>query len=255
MPKMNGLGVRLYTHGYDLSGDANALSDLRTSAELLDVTALEHAATARLEGREDGHVSVNAWFEPSVLTPTADNLGQHQAWTVAGKLPTTDRCVLIPVGTSGAPAVGDPAAMLVAKQSNYNVQRQPGSAIAATADFDCNDFGLAWGKMLTAGKVTHAAAAQGTSIDGAASSAAGAQAMVHVFSVATGTVVPVIQDSADDTTFAAITGLTFAGVATAGAPTAERLATASDATIRRYVRLATTGTFTNAVLAAAVKRN
>ena len=41
MAKTNGLNVRLYVEGYDLSGDANALSGLGYTSELLDVTTLD----------------------------------------------------------------------------------------------------------------------------------------------------------------------------------------------------------------------
>lgn len=249
MSKISGLGVRLYSHGYDLSGNANAIGGINQSQELQDVTTLQDSAAARQAGRVDGSIAVNAWFDASDLV-TPDKLGELQALTASGALRTTDIAVMVPMGT----AVGDPAAMLVAKTSKHDVHRAPGNATAAAFEYQANDYGLEWGQMLTPGKTTHASAANGASVDGGAATTAGASAQQQVFSVATGTVNGGIQDSADDVSFAAVTGLSFAGVATAGAPTGERVATAAGATIRRYVRFASSGTFTNAVLVAAFRR-
>jgi hypothetical protein len=82
----------------------------------------------------------------------------------------------------------------------------------------------------------------------------GAAAYLQVFSVASGTVTPKIQHSADNgvaDTWADVTGLTFTN---ATARTSERLQAATTATIKRYVRFTTTNTFTNAVLAVLLAR-
>jgi len=50
MAKVTGLNVRLYVEGYDLSGDANALSGLGYTNELLDVTTLDVSARKRIIG-------------------------------------------------------------------------------------------------------------------------------------------------------------------------------------------------------------
>jgi hypothetical protein len=63
-----------------------------------------------------------------------------------------------------------------------------------------------------------------------------------------------VQDSADNVTFADITGLTFATV-NAGSTSAQRLATANNATIRRYVRAISTGTFNPGSFAVGFTRN
>jgi len=52
-----------------------------------------------------------------------------------------------------------------------------------------------------------------------------------------------------------VSGMTFTAVTSAAAPTWQRLATANNATIRRYVRVVTTGTFTEALFAVAMCRN
>lgn len=86
-------------------------------------------------------------------------------------------------------------------------------------------------------------------------SAFGAQAYLQVTAF-TGTDVTVhVQDSADNSTFADVTGLVF--TATTAAQTWQRLATANTATLRRYVRVTTTtsGGFTSATFAVVLNRN
>lgn len=245
MAKISGRGVKLYAGGFDISGDASALQGINQSQAMLEVPNFDKDAMERIGGLLDGAIQVAGWFNASDLE-TPDNAGQLQSLIASGKLRTADVPVMVPMGT----ALGDPVAMLIAKVAKHDVNRQPGNAVAATWDYQCNDFGIEWGVMLTAGKRTDAAATNGTSIDaGAASGSLGASAQCQVFSVASGTVEPVAQDSADDSSFAAITGLEFTGVGTSDFPTAERLETSATLQIRRYRRAATTGTFTDAVIA------
>jgi hypothetical protein len=108
-----------------------------------------------------------------------------------------------------------------------------------------NGYGIEWGQQLTAGIRTDTAATNGTGIDTTASASFGGQAYLQAFSF-TGTDVTVkIQDSADNATFADVTGMAFTQI-TAG-PTSERIAIANTATIRRYVRAitVTTGGFSS----------
>lgn len=240
MAKSSGLDVRCYVAGYDISGDANALNNLGYNDELQDITDLTLSATARQKGRTDGHVTVNGWFNNAT-----DRL--NDALQVSSKLPTTDRNVLIPLGS----AIGDNSWMLVAKQSNFDVDNKPGDAISVSSKFEANDYGLQSALMLTAHDDTHASASNNASVDNGGSSATGAMAMLELFDVDSGTVTVVVQDSADDASFAAISGLSFTG---ATMRTSERLETSATATIRQYLRAATTGTFTNADFACAIKR-
>lgn len=89
----------------------------------------------------------------------------------------------------------------------------------------------------------------------AAQTTGGAQAYLQVTAF-TGTDVTVkIQDSADNSSFADVTGLTF--TQTTAAQTFQRIATANTATIRRYVRAITitSGGFTSATFAVTFVRN
>lgn len=81
----------------------------------------------------------------------------------------------------------------------------------------------------------------------------GAQAYLHVTGFTGTSVTVAVQDSADNSTFAAVAGLAFTAVT--AAPNAQRIAIANTSTVRRYVRAVTTGTFTSATFAVAFMRN
>ncbi len=84
-------------------------------------------------------------------------------------------------------------------------------------------------------------------------SAFGAQAYLQLTSFTGTSVTVAVQDSADNSTFTAVTGLTFTAVT--AAPAWQRLSTASNATIRRYPRVATSGTFSSATFSVMINRN
>lgn len=81
----------------------------------------------------------------------------------------------------------------------------------------------------------------------------GAQAYLQVTSFTGTSVTVAVQDSADNSSWANVTGLSFTAVT--AAPNTQRLATAGNATIRRYLRVITTGTFSSATFAVVLDRN
>ena len=242
MAKVNGLNVRLYVEGYDLSGDANALSGLGYTSELLDVTTLDVSARKRIVGIVDSEISIDAWFDNAASR-------QHAVWTSnSGKQPTADQDVLVPMGS----AVGDPCVGLVSKQGTMTTTRAPGSAIAANATFSANGSGAEFGEMLTAHDDTHSSAGSGTVVDSGASSSSGGSGYLQVLSVASGSVTVNLQESTSSggsySNF-----MTFSTVAAAAAPAAERVT--MEGTVQRYIKVTTTGTFSNAKIAVGFSRS
>jgi hypothetical protein len=110
--------------------------------------------------------------------------------------------------------------------------------------------------MLTAGRRTDTTATSpATGIDTLASASFGAQAYLHVFSVVGTSVTITIQDSADNSNFLAITpSMAFTAV-NGGATSTQRIAVVNTTTIRRYIRVITTGTFSSAVFAVNMVKN
>ena len=241
MAKQSGLGDRAFVQGYDLSGDVASLSRIAGGPGLGDLTGIDSSAHERIGLLRAGEIAFTSWFNDA-------SLQEHAALS---PLPLTNVIVSYLRGTT----LGNPAACMTAKQINYDPTRnQDGSLQIAVQALSAHSVvGLEWCEQLTAGKVTHASATNVASRDyGSVSTLFGASAYWQVFSLGSGTVDGEIQDSANDVDFVAVTGLGFAALTARGA---ERVATATGATIRQYVRFASTDTFTDAVLWAAFIRH
>lgn len=236
--KRTGLGMNLYCGGYDLSGDVGALNNIRGGPSPLVVTGIDKEAYERIGGLRDGGLEFMSFF----------NKAAGQAHPVQSALPRTDVIVVATVGTT----LGNPAAAVVAKQVNYDGTRAADGSLTFTTQALANAYGLEWGIQLTAGKRTDTSATNGTAVDTLASASFGGQAYLEVFAVTGTSVTCTIEDSADNVSFAAVAGLAFTA---ATGITTQRLATSNTATIRRYVRVATTGTFSNAVFSVVLNKN
>jgi hypothetical protein len=244
-PKSSGLGQNFYLGGFDLSGDVGSLQRVGGGPALLDDTGLDKSAHERIGGVRDGGITYTTFF----------NDAAGQAHLALRGLPTTDVHVMY-VHTT---AVGGAAWCMVGKQMAYDPTRGADGALTFSVPKLANGFGLEVGGggsdgMLTAGKRVDTAPTNGASIDhGAVSTLFGASAYLQVFALTGTNVILTVQDSADNVTFAAITGLAFTSVV--AVPAVERLQTGATATIRRYVRVASSGTFTSATFAVAFVRH
>jgi hypothetical protein len=238
MTKRSGLGMNCYVGGYDLSGDVGGINNLRGGPSPLTVTGIDKEAFERIGGLRDGAVEYMSYF----------NKATGQAHLTLSALPRTDQITTVCVGTT----LGYPAAAIVAKQINYDGTRAQDGSLTLTVQALGNGNALEWGRQLTAGKRTDTSATNGSSIDTAASADFGAQAYLQVFAVTGTSVTCTIEDSANDSAFTAVAGLAFTA---ATGVTTQRLATSNTATIRRYLRVATTGTFSNAVFNLMIVKN
>ncbi len=233
MTKQSGMGGGIYVGGYELSGDVGSLQSVHGGPNLGEVTAIDKSAIERIGLLFSGGIQYSSWFNPTDVT------GSHD---VLKALPYTDSQVTYRVDGT----LGGPAATCLAKQVNYDGTRGADASFSFSVDAQSNGYSLLWGEALTAGTRTDTAATNGTAIDfGAVSTLFGAFTALHVISVTGTSVTVTIEDSADNVSFTPITGLAFTAVAGA-AVSQQFLATSATATIRRYVRAATTGTFSNA---------
>jgi len=241
MEKTSGLGDNLYVGGYDLSGDIGSLGKIGGGPAVLDVTGIDKAAMERLGGRRDGSVEWMAFFNPAAA----------QAHPVLSALPTTDVHVMYCRGTT----LANPAAAMIGKQVNYDATRTADAALTFAVSAQANGYGLEWGVLLTAGKRTDTAATNGATVDQTtASTSLGWQAFLQVFAVTGTSVTVTLEDSADGASWAPLTGGAFTAVAAPG-PGTQRLQGGATATVRRYVRATTSGTFNPGVFAVAFVRN
>jgi hypothetical protein len=240
MAKQSGLGDHLIVDGQDISGDVNSLSNIHGGPAPWDVTGIDKSANERIGVLRDGGLGFVAFHNTVAL-------GTHAKLSA---LPLADRLVTYCRGYG----LGNDSASCIGKQINYDPTRGADGSLTFAVDVQADAFGLEWGLQYTAGFRTDTVATNGTALDfGAVSTAFGMQAYLQVASFAGTSIVVKLQDSADNTTFADVTGLTFNTVT--AAPTAQRIATANTATIRRYVRVATTGTFTSAAFHVSAQRN
>lgn len=246
MAKQSGLGDNFYVDGLNISGDTQQISRLGGGPAVLDYTGVDKLAFERKGGLRDGAMDFVTFFNPGALD-FADPLVDTGSHALLRQMAITDKIVTYFHVQSGH------AASLVAKQGDYNATRAADGGLTIAVTSMANGWGLEWGQALTTGLDTHTGATNGTGLDGLAATAFGAQAYLHAFDFAGTSATVKVQDSADNVSFADVTGLTFTNVT--AAPVAERLQTARDATIRRYLRVATTGTFNPLTFAVMVVRN
>lgn len=241
MSKQSGLGDALYIAGRDLSGDTQSLDEIGGGPAMLDGQDISMSAMARIPSLRDGRLNWTSYF----------NKATGQAHLTLGALPTADTIATYCRGTT----LGNNAFCLNAKLIDYAGSRATDGGFLFKASMLGNAYGGEWGTLLTAGKRTDGSASNGTGVDLAASTAFGLQAYLHVFAF-TGTSVTVkIQESSDNGAGDAYADVTGGAFTAATGVTSQRIATSSSQTVERYLRVVTTGTFTNAVFAVVVMKN
>ena len=240
MAKQTGLGSAFWVDGVDVSGDINALNTIGQPLAALDFTGIDKFAFEKQGGKKDGVMDFVSFFNFARAHP------------VLSTLPLTDRLMTWAL----APALGSDAATLNCKQINYDPTRDQDGNLTLAVEGQANQFGLEWGLLATPGKRTDSTATTpGTGVDlGVASTSFGWQAYVHLFAFAGTSVTLTLQDSADNSTFANLTGGAFTAISSA--PATQRLASASPtATVREFLRVVSSGTFSNAQFAVLFVRN
>jgi hypothetical protein len=225
-----------------VSGDINSLGTISGGNAPLDVTGINKSAYERIGGRRDGTMEFVAYF----------NTALGQAHPRLSTLPTADVHLYYARGTT----LGNPAACMIAKQINYDGTRADDGMFTFAVQAQANGYGLEWGLQMTAGVRTDTAATNGTSVDfGTGSTTFGLQAYLQVFAF-TGTSVTVsLEESSDNGAVDPWTAVTGGAFTAATGVTAQRIATSAVQTVERYLRVVTTGTFSNAQFAVMVNRN
>jgi hypothetical protein len=225
-----------FVHGFDLSGDVGSLSRIGASKSVLEVTSIDKSGVERLTKLGDGAIEFRTFF----------NDAAEKSHVALKAVPTTD---IIAMYVQGG-AVGDEAACLVGKQSNYDHERGEDGSLAATVLVEANAVPLEWCLMLTAGIDTFASSGAGASKNDGASSANGLRGYLEIVDIASGTPTVVIEDSPNNSTWTTLKA--FAAVTAGNEPTAERVTVTG--TVDQYLRLNLTGTFTDADIAVAYQR-
>lgn len=239
MAKQSGLGDNFYIQGFDLSGDVSALDKISGGPALLDFTPINKSAMVRQGGLRDGGMSFTTLFEfGGVAAPNFEH-------DVLSQLPRTDAVACYLRGTT----LGNPAAGLVAKQTNYDGTRDNAGNLPFKCDLLANNFGLDWCTQLTPGLRTDAIATTGTAQDNGALTTFGAQAYLQVEAF-TGTSVDIkVEHSVDNVTYTTL--IDFGAQSARGAARG-----AVTGTVNRWLRVTTgTGTFSSVTFAVILNRN
>lgn len=243
MTKQSGLGDQLFIGGYDIGADVMSINSLSTPRETLPATGITQFANARLFGKRDGMAEFTTFFNPTALVQ------EHARLKL---LPTADTNLMYLRGTG----LGSPGLGMVAKQLNYDPTRGDDGSLTFGVNLNSNGFGADWGVQLTAGKRSDTVATNGTGVDlGGGSLSFGFTAHLQVFSF-TGTSVTIkLQESSDNgvgDAFADVSGGAFTVV---NGITSERIQSVSPTlTVERYLRVVTTGTFSQVTFAVIVDR-
>lgn len=238
MTKQSAIGANLYLGVYDLSGDVGAVTSISSPRGVLDITGINKAAAERILSLRDGAMAFSGFW----------NSAASQIVAALQTMPSTDVIASIGIPATASFAVGDVGCALNGKQITFDQARGQDGSLGVTTSIQSNGSALEWGRLLTAGKVTiGTGTVNGTAVNDGAETDFGSAAYLHVFSIASGTMGVKLQDSADGSTdWQDITGMGFTNVTAA---TSERIVGAVDATVRQYVRLTTTGTHGDAVMA------
>jgi hypothetical protein len=241
MAKESGLGDNFYIGGYNISNDVGSLGSISAPMGVHEMPGIDVLAMERVGGLRSGHIEFTSYL----------NTSAGQAHEALKSLPLTNRIATYARGTT----LGAPAYVLQGKQLNYDWTRAADGALTENVTLESDQYGGEWGIQLTAGVRTDTTATSpATGVDTTASLSFGIQAYLQVFSFTGTSVTITVQDSADNSSFANISGLSAFTVVSA-APATERIASSNTTTVRRYLRVITAGTFSSAAFSVVVVKN
>lgn len=239
MAKSSGLGNNLFVDGFELGGDVGRIDQISCPMAVQEVPGIKRFAQERIGLKHDGNINYTSFFNPDT---TAGAEGAH---TVLAALPTIDRVQTAWLGTGVA---GDPAATVVSKQIGYDATRGDDGSLTFSVAGQANAWGLDWGVLLDASPRTDTTAtAPSTGVDLGASPTSYSQGWVayaHLLAFTGTSVTFTLSDSANNSAFTNLTGGAFTAMTARGA--ARLASSGATDTVRRYVRVSTTGTFSNA---------
>lgn len=237
MAKSSGLGQGIAIGGYDLANDISTVN-VRGGPAMLDATGIDKSAVERMGGLLDGGIDVTAFFNDAAA----------RSHPIFAALPTAD----VHVCYFMASTIGADAACMVGKQLDYSGTRAADGSLTFSIPHVANGYGVEWSDLLTAGYRTDTSGTNGASLDGAAASSTGWAAYLQVIALTGTNVVVTLEDSADDASFAVFTSSAFTSATVAR--TVQRISGVTGATVRRYVRAVTSGTFSSATIIVALTR-
>lgn len=224
---------RVYADGYDISGYSRAIGPLEVTFEEADLTTMADPVKGYLRN----HAQVNVGTLDAVFDNTATS-GLHAVLSSPAS-----RNVLVAKGIRGVPADGDPCFAGYFMQGAYQIA-EDGMAVTANipftgwaADASTLQYAGPWGTLLHANASATADNSAGAGFDNpiAGATAKGGYFVYQILGGDAGTVTLSVDDSADNSSFTALSGATSGSVA-ASAGVSGIVAIGNGATVRRYLR-------------------
>lgn len=208
---------------YNVSSYLNEVSSSQ-SIETADTTTFGTAAKTYITGQNDATISFSGLYDGAT-----DAIAE-----IFESIIDSDLTPPITIAADGGLTVGNKVVLAQAKQTSYEVSAPVSDVVSLSGEFQVTS-GMRGGVLLAAA-TSHDTTTNGSAVDGAASSALGARANLHVTANTRDedTVIKV-QHSADDSIWADLITFTTVGATTLTSETA----TASG-TINRYLRATTT---------------
>jgi len=223
---------RAYIDGYDMSGYTRSYGPLEEVFDEAGVTALTDEVRSVLPG----HTRMSMGMLNGIFDNT-ETYGLHVAMSSG----SGTRTVMLPIGMRAAPVAGDPTFCGQFEQLDY-VQEGDGMLTvsipfgATSAQASNMNYDKAWGHLLHARSAATAAnSTTGEGIDNDAASELGGYMCYQVF-FGDGTATISIDDSADDSSYSALSGATSGELSTAAGPKHGIVQLGTTATVRQYLR-------------------
>jgi len=226
---------RVYVDGYDLSGYTRSIGPLLERYE----EAGEAAVTDAVKGYLPNHVQLGVGTLNGIFDNTATS-GLHVLHTAGAG---SKHVVTVAQGIRAAPAIGDPCYAGHFEQSGYMAEPN-GGMVFATVPFDMTSsaattlaYPKPWGVLLNVGAQTDANAGTGVDNPTGGATTKGGFLVYHVLasSNASHTATISIDDSADDSSYSALSGAT-TGSITVTAGVSGVVALSTTATVKQYLR-------------------
>lgn len=226
--------TKIYAGGYDLSGYRRSVGALPWTFDAPDVSGGDDGCDNNLIGQST--------IGPFGFTGLLDNTATSGLHTLMAT-PGSAWDIMVPIGMRAAPAQGDPVWMGKFWHKSY-LPSDEGGAVIATLEFmgwdaaDMIAYRKPWGTLVHALSAATAANSAAGYDDGAgAETTAGGYLMYQITAVAgTGTATISMDDSANNSTWLALSGATTGAIAHDAMPCAGIIQLGTTATVRQYLR-------------------
>lgn len=234
---VHGKNTRIYAGEYDISSTLKKAEPTAT-IDKHDTTCFGANSKSYDVGLKDGSLSLSGLF--------TGNAGETDRILQAALGDGSGTIISQAIDTD---TVGKPARLLLGREASYKCAQVVSDLVTVDGDIQASG-GIQFGVFLHA-NAAETANGSGTAVNNGASTANGWTAHLHVFAFDGTNITFTLKDSADNVTYAALTGGAFTQVT---GTTKERLQSADGAAVNQYTKIYWSGTFTSCTFAVTFSR-